>query len=126
MATGNWTMDVVDGELRFFNTTMAWNNGTAGHTHDLINFEPSDDVDISADDQIISVAGTMDVRTNGAITWQDIPAEILIEAGRIITISLDDENTNRHFGGQSVHGNVTSLTICSDTPGPEMQIPLAC
>ena len=126
LATGDWAMDVVDGELRFFNTTMVWNNGTAGHSHEFLNFEPTEDVDISADDQIISVAGTMDIGTNGVISWQDIPAEILIEAGRIVTVSLNDEDTNRHFGGQSVHGNVTSLNICSNTPGPAMEIPLAC
>lgn len=126
IATGDWRMNVLDGELTFFNTTMAWNNGTAGHSHEFLNFETTDDVDINAEDQTISIAGTMDVGTNGVVSWQDIPAEILIEAGRIITMALDDQRTNRHFGGQSVHGNVTSLNICSATPGPVMEIPLAC
>ena len=126
IATGDWRMNVLDGELTFFNTTMAWNNRTSGHSHEFLNFETTDDVDISAEDQTISIAGTMDVATNGVVSWQEIPAEILIEAGRIITVSLDDAGTNRHFGGQSVHGNVTSLSICSEPPGPAMEIALAC
>jgi hypothetical protein len=124
---GNWSMTVADGVLSSFDTTMAWHNGTSGHTHEFRNFEPTDDVDISAEDETISVAGTMDIGTNGVVSWQEIPSEIVIEGGRIITVSLDDEGTNRHFGGQSVHGNLTSLTICSTgAPGAAMEVSPAC
>jgi hypothetical protein len=126
IATGDWIMNVFDGQLSDFSTTMGWHNGTAAHTHEFLDFEAADDVDISAEDQTISIAGTMDIGTNGVVSWQEIPSEIVIEGGKIITISLDDEGTNRHFGGQSVHGIVTSLTICSTTPGPAMQISPGC
>lgn len=126
IAIGDWVMNVADGELTFFNTTMAWHNGTAGHSHEFLNFETEDDVGISAEDQTISIEGTMDIGTNRAVSWPDIPSEIVIEGGKIITISLDDEGTNRHFGGQSVHGIVTSLTICSTSPGPAMQVSPGC
>jgi hypothetical protein len=49
-------MTVVDGELTSFNTTMIWVNGTAVHSHEFLNFETTDDVDISAEDQTIFVA----------------------------------------------------------------------
>jgi hypothetical protein len=126
-ATGDWNMNVVDGELTAFNTTMAWHNGTAGHTHEFLNFEATDDgVDISAEDQTISVAGTMDVGTNGAAAWEDVPSEIVIEGGKIITVSVDNEATDEHFSGQSVFGNLASLRVCSTTPGPAMQVSSAC
>src|SRR5215211_6282003 len=134
-ATGNWSMNVADGELTSFNTTMAWNNGTSGHTHEFLNFEAAeadDDesgagVDISAEDQTISVAGTMDVGTNGAVVWEDVPSEITIERGKIITASVDNEATEQHFSGQSVYGNLTSLSICSTgAPGPGMQVSPGC
>jgi hypothetical protein len=127
-STGDWNMNVADGELMNFTTTMAWYNGTAGHTHEFLNFEADEDdgVDISAEDQTISVAGTMDVGTNNAVAWEDVPSEIVIERGRIISVSVDDEATDEHFSGQSVHGNVTSLRICSTTPGPAMQVSPAC
>ena len=126
IATGDWMMNVSDGELSSFNTTMTWDNGTTAHSHEFLNFETTDDVDISAEDETISIAGTMDIGTDGVVSWQGIPSEIVIEGGRIITVSLDDEGTNRHFAGQSVHGNVTSLSICPATPGPGMQISPAC
>ena len=123
---GNWSMNVSNGELMNFTTFMTWDNGTAGHSHEFLNFEAADDVDISAEDQTISVAGTMDVGTNGAVSWEDVPSEIVIQGGKIITISVDNEATNEHFGGQSVHGNLTSLSICSTTPGPAMQVSTGC
>jgi hypothetical protein len=119
---GDWSMNVVDGELTNFTTTMQWNNGTSGHSHQFLNFEPEDDVDISAEDQTISVSGTMDVGTNGAVVWEDVPSEIAIERGKIIGVSVDNEATEEHFSGQSVYGTITSLRICSDTPGPAMQV----
>jgi hypothetical protein len=126
-STGDWSMNVADGELMNFTTTMAWYNGTAGHTHEFLNFEADEDgVDISAEDQTISVAGTMDVGTNTAVAWEDVPSEIVIQGGKIIAVSVDDEATDEHFSGQSVHGNVTSLSICSTTPGPAMQVSPAC
>ena len=122
-AIGNWSMNVADGELTNFATNMTWYNGTAGHSHEFLNFEGNDDgVEISAEDQTISVAGTMDVGTNGAVAWEDVPSEVVIEGGKIITVSVDDEATDEHFSGQSVHGNLVSLSICSDTPGAAMQV----
>jgi hypothetical protein len=125
---GNWSMNVDGGELTNFTATMAWSNGTAAHTHEFLNFEPSDDVDISADDQTISVTGTMAVGTNGAVSWEDVPSGIAIEGGKIIAVSVDDGATDQHFSGQSVYGNLTSLDICSTAaaPGPAMQVPTAC
>jgi hypothetical protein len=126
---GNWSMNVADGELMNFTTTMAWYNGTAGHSHEFLNFEADDGVDISAEDQTISIAGTMDVGTNGAVVWEDVPSEIVIDRGRIIAVSVDNEATDEHFSGQSVYGNLTSLTICSAaaTPGPAMEVsPAGC
>lgn len=123
---GNWSINVADGELMNFTTIMSWYNGTAGHSHEFLNFEADDEVDISAQDQTVSVAGIMDVGTNGAVTWEDVPSEIVIQGGKIITISVDNEATNEHFSGQSVHGNLTSLSICSTTPGPAMQVSPGC
>src|SRR5918996_6326699 len=123
-STGDWSMNVADGELMNFTTTMAWYNGTAGHSHEFLNFEADEDgVDISAEDQTISVAGTMDVGTNGAVAWEDVPSEIFLQRGRIIGVSVDNEATDEHFSDQSVYGNLTSLRICSTaTAGPAMQV----
>jgi hypothetical protein len=124
-ATGTWTLTVSEGELTSFATDMAWNNGTAAHTHGFQNFVMDDGSDgISIDSEGgITIEGGMDVATNGVVSWPSVPAEITIEGGKIITFSLDHEDTENHFGGQDVHGTVTSLKPCSATPGPNMQIP---
>jgi hypothetical protein len=124
-AIGRWTLTVSEGELTSFDTDMTWNNGTAGHTHEFQNFvmdDGSDNISIDSEGGV-TIEGAMDVATNGVVSWPSVPAEIIIEQGKIITVSLDHEDTDNHFGGQAVHGTVTSLRPCSATPGPNMQIP---
>jgi hypothetical protein len=84
----------------------------------------SDNISIDSEGGI-TIAGVMDVGTNGVVSWPSVPAEIVIEQGKIITVSLDHGDTDNHFGGQAVHGTVTSLKPCSATPGPNMQVPAA-
>jgi type IV secretory pathway VirB10-like protein len=124
-ATGLWTLTVSEGQLTSFDTDMAWNNGTAAHTHEFQNFvmdDGSDSISIDSDGSV-TIEGVMDVATNGVVSWPSVPAEIIIEQGKIITVSLDHEDTDNHFGGQAVHGTVTLLKPCSGTPGANMQIP---
>ena len=123
-AIGIWTLSVSEGEVASFETDMAWNNGTSAHTHEFQNFETDEDSDdISIDSGgSMTIQGDMDVGTNGVVSWPSVPTEIIIEQAEIITVSVDHEETDNHFGGQSVHGTVTSLTPCSASPGPNMQI----
>jgi hypothetical protein len=122
-ATGKWALAVDDGKVTSFNTDMVWNNGTAGHTHEFRNFVADNDNIVLGPDRTVSIKGVMDVGSNRAISWTGIPAEIFIEKGKIITVSLDDEGTNKHFGGQSIHGTVDAITQCGLKPGPEMEMP---
>lgn len=126
-ATGTWTLTVSEGELTSFAADMSWNNATAHHTHGFGNFVMDDDSDnISIDPQgNVTMEGDMDVATNGVVSWRSVPAEITIDQGKIITVSLDHEDTENHFGGhdQAIHGTVTSLKPCSVKPGANMQVP---
>src|SRR5215213_4897160 len=127
-AIGIWTLSVSEGEVTSFDTDMAWNNGTSAHTHEFQNFdmdEDSDDISIDSGGGI-TIVGDMDIGTNGIVSWPSVPAEIIIQQAKIITVSVDHEETDNHFGGQSVHGTVTSLTPCSASPGPNMQLTGAC
>jgi hypothetical protein len=127
-ATGEWRMTVSDGELRSFTTQMAFQNRTSGHSHELQNFEAEDGGIQLGNDRSVRVEGEMDVGTRGTISWPDVPAEIFIDRGKIVTIQLDHEETDNHFGGgeQAIHGTVTSLKPCDVTPGPDMQVPTGC
>ena len=125
-ATGDWTLIVEDGDVKSFITNMAWFNGTTGHTHDFLNFDSSGDIELPADN-IVTIEGEMDVASNGEVTWDGVESAINIGGGgRTITISLDHEETDHHFAGQSIVGSLNSLTPCSDSPGPSMEILPAC
>jgi hypothetical protein len=125
-AKGDWVLTVSDGELRTFSTDMNWRNETASHSHEFRNFEAEDDgIELGADGSV-SIEGSMDVGANRMTSWPGVPAEIVIDRGKIITVSLDHEETDNHFGGQSIHGTVTSIQPCDITPGPDMQMPTGC
>lgn len=126
IANGKWNMTVSEGGLTSFDTNMGWYNRTSSHTHEFGNFEAEDDIIEREPDGSLSIEGEMDVGTNLITTWPDVPAEIFIEKGKIITISLDHEETDNHFAGQPIHGVVSTLKSCSITPGPEMQVPTSC
>jgi Tetratricopeptide repeat len=126
-ATGDWDMVVNNNELQLFTTNMTWNNGTSGHTHEFLGFEAENGEIVLPPDNIVSIRGTMDVGTNRATSWEDVPATIDIGGGgKVISISLDHEATDHHFAGQAVRGVVTLLTPCSDTPGASMQVDPSC
>jgi hypothetical protein len=142
-ATGDWNMTVQDNELQQFTTIMGWTNATSGHSHEFLDFEVEAEEEeeegaeeeeeegaegiVLPPDNIVSIKGTMDVGTNGAISWEDVPATIDIGGGgKTITISLDHEETDHHFAGQPISGIVTYLTPCSDTPGPSMEVSPPC
>ena len=125
-ATGDWSMIVENGEMKNFVTNMAWFNGTTGHTHDFLNFDSRDDIELPSDN-ILTIDGEMDVASNGVITWDGVDSTInLGGGGKTITISVDHEDTDHHFAGQPIIGTVTSLTPCSDTPGASMEILPTC
>jgi hypothetical protein len=125
-ATGDWNLVVEDNEVQLFTTNMAWNNATSGHSHEFLAFESEDEI-VLPPDNIISIEGNMNVGTNGATSWEEVPATIDIGGGgKVITISLDHEETDHHFAGQPISGVVTSLTPCSDQPGPSMEVYPSC
>lgn len=118
-------MTVTNGMLTSFETGMDWMNQSSSHHHGFLNFVPEEDSIELTTEGDVSIPGEMDVRTNEIITWPSVPAEIVIQKGRIITISLYDGETNNHFGGQSIHGNVTKL-CATNAPGPSMQVTQGC
>ncbi|TVP41532.1 cupredoxin domain-containing protein [Candidatus Nitrosocosmicus arcticus] len=125
-ATGDWNMIVENGEMKNFVTNMAWFNGTTGHTHDFLNFDSSGEIELPPDN-ILTIDGDMDVASNGVISWDGVESTINIGGGgKTITISVDHEDTDHHFAGQSIVGTVTSLTPCSDSPGASMEILPTC
>jgi hypothetical protein len=114
IATGNWSMDVDNGNLTAFYTNMSWfdEKGTATHTHEFQNFRPNPEFKIVSlgPNNTIALAGLMDVGTNKKVVWKDVPTTISIKGGKTIAISVADDATNKHFAAQPILGVANSLT----------------
>jgi hypothetical protein len=132
LAAGNWSIIVNNGNVTSFETKMTWYNstGTNAHTHDLTNFKAvsgdSQMVPINITDKQTTIEGFTDVASNGRTSWFEVPTIITINDGKIISISVDDNKTNHHFGGQPLLGIVESSIPCSDVPGSNMELLPPC
>jgi hypothetical protein len=152
IATGNWTVGVNNGTLALVSANMTWynDNGTASHTHELLNFrpiveeggggegggapprtadaaQPALKILVQPDNKSIFLRGIVDVGANDRIAWKNVDSVIYIKnGGKILSIFLDDAQTNNHFGGRPIFGIVNSFIRCSNTPGPNMEILPPC
>ena len=131
IATGNWSINVNNGSLRTFGSNMTWFNqyGNSTHTHEFLNFRPSPDnniITIQQPGNNIFLEGKMDVGTNHAIIWKNVPTTIAINGEKTITIAVDDNATKHHFAPQPALGVVTSFMRCSDLPSKDMEVLPSC
>jgi len=129
LATGDWDITLNNGDVTSFDTNMTWYNssGTNAHTHELTNFRPAaDDQLLSMKNNDIIIKGVTDVGANNKISWFEVPTTITLNDRRIISISVDDNKTNQHFGGQPILGIIESYEPCSDLPGANMEVLPSC
>jgi hypothetical protein len=128
IATVNWSMNANNGALTFFQTNMTWFNksGNATHTHEFLNFRPTEGRITIQPGNTISLKGIMDVGTNHRVVWKNVDSAISVNNGNTITISLNDKQTNSHFAGQPILGIVSLITRCSDVPLQAMEVLPSC
>jgi len=132
LATGNWSIIMNNGNVTKFETKMTWYNssGTNAHTHELTNFRAAagdiQTLPMSGPANQIVIKGVTDVGSNSRVSWLEVPTIITINDRKILSISLDDNKTTHHFGGQPLLGIVDSFVPCSDLPGPNMEILPSC
>jgi hypothetical protein len=132
LASGNWSIILNNGNVSNFETKMTWYNssGTNAHTHELSNFKPApgefQTLPMNGLANQIIIKGVTDVGANNRVSWFEVPTTITINDRKIISISLDDNKTNHHFGGQPLLGIVDTFIPCSDVPGPNMELLPPC
>jgi hypothetical protein len=132
LAAGNWSIILDNGNVTNFEIKMTWYNssGTNAHTHELSNFKPSpgelQTLPLNGLTNQIIMKGVTDVGANNRVSWTEVPTTITINDRKIISISLDDNKTNHHFGGQPLLGIVDTFIPCSDVPGPNMELLPPC
>jgi hypothetical protein len=112
--SGDWDMNVDNGKLTDFRANFYTGpvNGAENHTHQLSNFTVNKSTPIQlSPDKSISLSGILDVGTNGNTAWDNVNATVDVSKGRSITISIADEDTERHFMGQQIYGIVKGLKM---------------
>jgi hypothetical protein len=63
IAAGNWTIGVNSGVAPLVTANMTWynDNGTASHTHEILNFRPSAPILVQPDNNSVFLRGVVDV-----------------------------------------------------------------
>jgi hypothetical protein len=118
--SGDWSLSINGGVLTNFgaNFTKVLADGNRWHTHELINFKTNNNTIQLSPDESLSLSGTVDVKLNNTIPWNNTKTIINISKGNTITINLDNEDTDNHFIGQPIYGIVKSI---KDRDGNEMK-----
>ena len=112
--SGDWNLTVNTGKVTNFAAKFikVLNDSSKWHTHDIINFKPSNTnntiVQLSPD-KSASIPGTVDIKLNNTSAWNNVKTNILISKGKVITINLDNNATSNHFQGQPIYGVVESI-----------------
>jgi hypothetical protein len=110
--SGDWSMSVDQGKLTNFNANFYTGpvNGANNHTHQLSNFRVDNNSPIQlSPDNSLSISGILNVGTAGNNAWNDVNTTVVISNGRTISISLDDNDTQRHFMDQQIYGIVKEI-----------------
>src|SRR5919112_1569204 len=110
--SGDWSMSVDQGKLTNFNANFYTGpvNGANNHTHQLGNFRVNNNSPIQlSPDNSLSISGILNVGTAGNNAWNDVNTTVVISNGRTISISLDDNDTQRHFMDQQIYGIVKEI-----------------
>jgi hypothetical protein len=110
--SGDWSMSVDQGKLTNFRANFYTGpvNGANNHTHQLSNFRVNNQSPIQLNpDNSLSISGILDVGTQGNKAWNNVNTTLIISKGRTISISLDDNATQRHFMEQQIYGIVKEI-----------------
>ena len=110
--SGDWSMSVDQGKLTNFNANFYTGpvNGANNHTHQLSNFRVNNNSPIQlSPDNSLSISGILNVGTAGNNAWNNVNTTVVISNGRTISISLDDDDTQRHFMDQQIYGIVKEI-----------------
>jgi hypothetical protein len=120
--SGDWNLTVNAGKVTNFAAKFikVLNDSSRWHTHDIINFKPSNINNMIvrlSPDKSASIQGTVDIKLNNTSAWNNVKTNISISKGKVITINLDNNATGNHFQGQPIYGVVESI---KDANGNEL------
>ena len=110
--TGDRNLSVVKGKITNFavNFLASPMDGTKPHMHQISNFKSMNKkaIELTSKSTLL-INGTADIKINGQIVWKAAHLSIMIFNGSTFIIDPNDQETDNHFGEQSVYGIVTRL-----------------
>lgn len=111
--SGAWHLKAENGNITLLDVkfTKVHLDASNRHVHEISNFHPASNntsIQLNANGTT-TIAGTVDVALNHAITWTNVKTVIIIDKLSTITIMLDPKDTSNHFVGQSIYGTVNML-----------------
>ena len=125
---GNWSLDVVDGEVQHFGSdfVMITSDGNQLHTHSVKNMTnttsqvsppakvetlltPSSKPIMLSPDNTTTLVGLTDITTNGTAQWSDVLTTVSILNGNVFNLLLNPGDIE-HFNGMPIYGTVTSIS----------------
>jgi len=110
--TGDWNLSVLKGKIANFavNFLASPMDGTKPHMHQISNFKSTNKkaIELTSNNSLL-INGAADVKINGQIVWKAAHLSMKILNGSTFKIDPNDQETDNHFGEQSVYGIVTRL-----------------
>jgi hypothetical protein len=105
--TGQWAIRNETGTANITDINAGFQmirlDGTDGHTHKISNFTQT--ANTTTEGNETTVSGTTTVTMPGGPV-NDVDTEITVSGGKTISISLDPDDTDGHFGDTPIYGIV--------------------
>ncbi|MFB5601217.1 MAG: hypothetical protein ACE5SW_13440 [Nitrososphaeraceae archaeon] len=113
--TGDYILNVYNGNVKNFEVNFLASpmDGSRGHIHQITNFSTNHKelIQITPDNDSLSINGTADIKINGITIWNDVDLSVIISKNSTIIIDPNDRQTDNHFGDQQVYGIVNRLIV---------------
>ncbi len=110
LVSGNWKMDVENGNVTDFNTkfVMITSNGTGFHWHSMDNLNTLENLFLGKDDSAM-INGKLDFFTGNNTTKQPIDILLAINNLEFIQITFLDKEVSSHFYEFPMYGTIDSI-----------------
>jgi hypothetical protein len=112
LVAGKWNTNVQGGNVTDFaaGVVMVKLDGSGFHTHNFTKFFSGNSTAQLVKDQPMTIRGTMDVMTNGTMSWAGVDTTVTLTGKKtVFTMELAPEDIGNHFPGP-LYGIVTAAT----------------
>jgi hypothetical protein len=112
IVSGNWIMEVLDGDITNFNArfVMISSDALGFHWHSFNDLRTNKSISFGADDTVM-LKGSMDYFTDDDLIVNDGNVFLTINNFELIEIIFLNNEISRHFNGLPIYGIIDSVMI---------------